>query len=166
MLLVVRVYDAVLGLLRAQPGYRSPSSPTSGIPVYDGPEIETGSGPEGVYVVLGRSSPAEEDTASATTTTAPGPLSPARQRDETGVLYGCVIAQTGDTDPSGARASAASVVETLEAAVRASVHLGLTPGTTSTMTSWMTTGSLTQWATPDGAVVEISFTIGYQGRLR
>jgi hypothetical protein len=117
-----QVVDALLEVMRGQPGYRGPDG-AAGVLVLDSTEAWATDLLVGDYLVVGWSDPdgsVEAGTAEQASATI-GKVT----RDEVGWVTCRAVAQPGAVEPKPARDTAFAILATVEAAVRAAPQLGL-----------------------------------------
>ena len=132
------VVTALVAKMRARPGYCSPTSAASGIPVYHSVEVGLSShSPTGPILVIGwigdpDTMPTEPGTSGQSIAT----LGTQHHRAEEGTIACAVIAKTGDAEPGGDTAVEAgtvgsamnavfAVADDLDAVLRADPSLGI-----------------------------------------
>ena len=155
------VINALLSLLRAETGYRAPSTEGTGVPVFDGPEVAGDRFTEPQLIIVGDSPAGGAATFEQVGVTM---AATTRPRDETGTVYVSAIANDGNT-PAEARASALALVATVETLVRTNPDLGLGSGSGFRWVGSPTSVDLTQTAHPNGFTAQLDFSLTYMARL-
>ena len=155
------VVDALVATMRATSGYRSPTSTSSGITVYDGPEVLLSGEPAGSFLVIGSTkevSGADYAGRSGQTSATFGN----RSRDEAGTIVCQAVAQSGDVDVKAVRDAALAVMGDVEDALRADNGQGVNTGYYCLVEQGDAT--ISQYVT-GGAVCEIEFMVTYKARI-
>lgn len=90
----------------------------------------------------------------------------ARRRDETFEIRGLIESRSGDTDMQARRARAFEIFGLIETALRATDAAPTAPTLNGTVLwAHLTAGDLMQDQTPDGAVVDLAWTISCHARI-
>ena len=162
--------DAMAALVRlmvATPGYRSPWDSGPGIPVCHSAEVGLVEDPVPLVLVIGDtgdpSLPAEAGDSDQRTAT----LGTLRHRQEDGTIRCRAVAQTGDVGPGVVQAqvdAAVGLCDALDAAVRADPSLGLVPGYRELTAMFGGVQSIQPYAR-GGVVVEVTCSIQVSARI-
>lgn len=171
------VVDALVDLMRAQPGYRAPgveSLDAAGVLVLDGPEVELTEDASFVVLIIGGTvdvSDVDDIGESGQAIVTIGGL----QRDDSGEVVCQVISQVGSleldepgwtADRSTARTvrrAAFDVVDTVDSAIKADPTLGLPMPTQVNLASSRLEPR--QYQSEAGAVCAVTFRVAFKTRV-
>ena len=160
------VIDALLTAMRARTGYRSPTSTTTGITVYDSVEIFTEETFPTSYLVIGWSG----DQRDAPTESAAAPISvraiaTTSPKEEAQTTIACRAAyQIGDVAPAAARLAATAIVDEVDTVLRLDPKIGITPSSAGqVMWVQLTEVRMTQFVS-SGSVCIVDFTLTISAR--
>lgn len=160
---------ALADTMRAVTGYRHPESTSgtvNGIPVFIGPTYGLTNERPTSWLSVAWSGEPENAQPSGNTTQVAGPISPLRNRDESGLIICRACYQDGNRGDAAMRtgiAGARQMISDVESATRTNPLLGLTQPTMKWAFVTAVTAPVLQLA--GGIVVSFDFTVGYEARL-
>ena len=160
--------DAVVASWRALPGYRAPTDSTSGVTVFDGPEVLLSSEAPSSYVIVGYGGEDDMDAGDSsddmlTSDVSVRALATTSPKEEDGQVECLAVYQSGDEDVSAARSAVVTIGSAVDAALRSAPQLGLIPDGTQLLWTQVTGVALRTYLR-GGVVAKLRFTLSYKAR--
>jgi hypothetical protein len=157
------VATSLADLIAADDAFRDVADDGTEVPVFFGPALWWASADK-AFVVVADSGEPDQISPAGTLTQEPGPIGAGLQTyDEAGQVDCLAVTQAGDGDTRAALVACASIVDAVHALLRATpdVNLG-----TALLTVRFMQAAPTMFATKQGVVAEIPFTVAYKARWR
>ena len=159
----VAVAEAVADLITADAAFRPVETVGSETPVFFGPALWWKSN-DPAYVVIADSGTPESVAPAGVLAQTPGPIGAGLQTyDEEGAVECLAVVQRGDDNARAALDECVALVNAVHVLLRATPGLNL--GTALTTARFMQAAP-TMYATNEGVVIEIPFTVAYVARWR
>jgi hypothetical protein len=159
------VITALVTLMRATSGYRAPTVPGTGVPVYDGPQAAVeGAHTEPRSLIIGWRP--QSDQAGESEQIVEVLAATTRPRTEDGAVWCTASAESGDSDGlATVRGQAFAILADVETLTRTNPDLSLGSASGFRWAHAPSQVAVTQLATSQGMACQLVFSITYKARI-